>query len=320
MALRGPLPFMKSIADAEALVEKEGDPFYLDAFMIETWLGQVALEAANQYAGKKKARERAVQAGHTWQAFLNLFGHANHKEMLHVLQSLYRFAEHDDVQAAILRRTIVPLSFEHECFSDFIGPKTMNLARNPREGGVLVRRSIERWCDWIDACTHWQTHACWHLVPLQFDPDPEKRELAALGTNQRFFGSFNDFSREWWQWHHGEAAKRFKGSPKWQMVGKAMAAQEERHWTYPELDEMIIWFWPLLKRYNWTYRDMMNVVRDIRNRPAAYPCEGEKDLASYCSNVLGLRKSGHGKTAKNGRPVAYGVAMRLAAKPSPPPS
>ena len=31
MATRGPLSFMKSIADAEAVVEKERDPFYLDA-------------------------------------------------------------------------------------------------------------------------------------------------------------------------------------------------------------------------------------------------------------------------------------------------
>lgn len=46
MATCGPLPFIKSIVDAEALVEKEREPFYLDAFKIEVWLGQVIQEPA----------------------------------------------------------------------------------------------------------------------------------------------------------------------------------------------------------------------------------------------------------------------------------
>jgi len=37
---RGSLPFMKSMADAKTLVEKERDPFCLTAFMIGEWLGR----------------------------------------------------------------------------------------------------------------------------------------------------------------------------------------------------------------------------------------------------------------------------------------
>ena len=40
---RGPLPCMKTVADAVARCEQEKDPFYLTVFMIEAWLGQMAL-------------------------------------------------------------------------------------------------------------------------------------------------------------------------------------------------------------------------------------------------------------------------------------
>ena len=49
-AQRGPLPLMKTLADAEALWEKEEAPNYPDAFRLEAWFGNVALKAATEYA------------------------------------------------------------------------------------------------------------------------------------------------------------------------------------------------------------------------------------------------------------------------------
>jgi hypothetical protein len=302
---------MRTKEDAIAVCQREHDPFYLDAFMIEAWLGQVVLAAAAEYAEKKNANERLMQVGEAWRSFLEIFGRTKDDEFHHVLTSLYRFAEHDDVQAEILRGAIVPLSFEHECFSDFIGPKTMNVARQPREAVQLMRRSIQRWCDWIDANAHFQAHEMWHLSPTQFDPDPEKRELAALGVNQSLFPHLSDFSKQWWHWHHGEAAERFKDSPKWRTVGQAMAATQTKAWDYPELDQGVIMFWPLVKRYNWTYLDLLNVIRQVAPRPEAHPCENEQTLSTYCLNVLGLRKAGRGKTTPAGKPTGYEVALRL---------
>ena len=318
--IRGPLPFMKSIADAVALCEKEQDNFYVDAFMIESWLGRVALEAAAEYAGKKKAKCRKMQTGGAWRSFMPIFGEAKDNEFHHVYGSLLRFADYEDVQSEMLQKAIVPLSIEHECFGDYCGPKTMEVLNHPAEAVRLMRRTVERWCEWLDALIHFETHALWHLAPLQFDPDPEKRELATLGINQRFFGDMNEFSRKWWEWHHGEAAERFKNSPKWQTIGKAMAAKNDRIWNYRELDAVVIGLWPLLKRNNWTYRDLMNVTRAVVSRPDAYPCLREQDFAAYCVNVLGLRKTGSGKTAKGGRPVGYEVAMRLCVRKPPSPS
>lgn len=311
MATRGPLPFMKSIADAEALVEKERDPFYLDAFMIEGWLGHIILEAAAEYAEKKHAKERVMQNGQAWRGFLALFGHAQDNEFHHIYQSLLRFSQYDDCQSEMLIRTIVPLSFEHECFGDYVGPKTMTSKLVRAEVVALLKRSVERWCEWIDSCIHFQTHASWHLMPEQFDQDVEKRELAALGVNQRLLGGMSEFGKAWWEWHHGEAAVRYKDSPKWRTVGKAMAAEGERHWNYPDLDNAVISIWPLVKKHNWTYRDLMEFLTCQKLHSKAYPCEREQDLAAYCSNVLGLRKSGQGKSAADGRPAGYEVAVRL---------
>ncbi len=306
---------MKTIADAKAVCEHERDPFYLDAFMFEAWLGNAALDAAAEYAEKKNANDRAMQSGQAWRVFLELFGHARDAEFHHLLQSLYRFTEYENPLAHILCRSIVPLSFEHECFSDHIGPKTMNLARRSAEAGRLMRRTVERWCEWIDALNHFEAHAAWHLQPVEFDLDPEKRELAALGINQRNFAALDDSTKAHWHWHHGEAAEPFKDSPKWSTLGKAMASDDERIWQQPHLDIVIISIWPLLKRQNWTYRDLMEVARMILPSPHRYPLESEQALASYCQNVLGLRKSGAtGRSSPDGKPRGWEVALKLCPK------
>jgi len=306
---------MKSIEDAVALCEKEQDNFYVSAFMIEAWLGAVVLEAAAEYAEKKNAKDRAMQSGQAWQGFLKVFGHGNGKEFHHVLQALYRFAEYDDVQARMLLKAIVPVSVEHEYSGDFIGPKTPTVAKNAAETIRLMRRTVERWCDWLDSLIHFNTHEMFHLSPASFDPDPQKRELAALGINQRAYAHLSVFSKSWWQWHHGEAAERFKDSPKWPTLGEAMASDKARVWNYPDLDAVIVSLWPLLKLNNWTYRDLLNVARLILPAPHRYPLVCEPELATYCQNVLGLHKSGiKGRSSPNGKPRGWEVALKLCSK------
>ena len=76
---------------------------------------------------------------------------AKDNEFHYVMQKVYRFCEYDDVQAEILSRAIVPLSFEHECYTDFTGPKTLNLAKRPADAVALMKRGTERWCERLDA-------------------------------------------------------------------------------------------------------------------------------------------------------------------------
>ena len=99
------------------------------------------------------------------------------------------------IQAGQLGQAIVPLSFEHGCFGDYVGPKSMELAQQPAWPVPLLRRSMERWCDWLEALIHWQTYELAHLSPVQFDADAEKRELAALGINQRAYAHLSDVNK-----------------------------------------------------------------------------------------------------------------------------
>ena len=159
---------------------------------------------------------------------------------------------------------------------------------------------------------HFQIHADSHLEPAKFDPDPEQRELAALGVNQRHYARLSEFGKNWWQWHHDEAAARFHDSPKWQTLGRAMAADNPRIWNYPDLDRTLVSVWPLLKLHNWTYRDLLAVARRMLPAPHRYPLTGEPELATYCQNVLGVRKAGpKGRSASDGKPRGWEVMESL---------
>jgi hypothetical protein len=46
-------------------------------------------------------------------------------------------------------------------------------------------------------------------------------------------------------------------------------------------------------------------------KPAAYPCPAEHEFAPYCLNVLGLKKTGRGRTAKSRRPKGHDIAAEL---------
>ena len=240
---------MKSVADALALCEKEADPFYMDAFLIEVWLGRCAVAAAAEYAEKKNAKDRTLQTDQAWRGFRQIFGQIKDEEFHHVGLSLFRFCEYDDVQAELLVRAIGPLALERERFSDLIQSEDVKQMRRAK-AVALAKRSLKRWCDWLDAVLHFRTHFQHRVLPESFDPDPEKRELAALGIRQRSFPKLKTADQTSWEWHHREAAERLKDTPKWQIIGK-MAATPLRS-KPAAVDEILIKFWPLVKRHNWT--------------------------------------------------------------------
>ncbi len=315
---------MKTFAEARAISEKLQDGFYLSAFMLQAWIGKLLLEAASQYAEKKDPRDRSLQSGQSLLGFNEIFPRPPDSDLPHILSDLLRFAEHDDPMAALLSSALVPLSLEHDSTGDYIGPKTKDAARRPKDGAALVLRSIARWCDWLDAGIHLQTHAFWHFAPACFDPDPDKRELALLGTIQRHVGDQSESARAHWQWHFGDAAERFKDSPKWPTLGKAMSSQSDRLWPYRNVDTIIISLWPLVKKHNWTYHDLLHTAREIRSASSGvsastvsvYPLDTEQSLATYCTNVLGLSKKMKGTSAKPGKPPGHNIALRLFIKSS----
>jgi hypothetical protein len=302
---------LRNFEDAQALYQEEKDPFYLAAFLIQCWLGNLMIRAAGEYAEKKNPKERALQNGEAWRNFRDLFGLTKDKGLRYLLSCLFRFSASDDSPGNSLRRALVPLSLEHRSTSDFFGPKTIKTAKHPKQGNELARRTIVRWCDWLDADIHLRTHRRWHTSPACFDPDPETRELAALGNAQRHLAQLDPHAKASWLLDFANAAERYQHSPKWAALGKAMADNSDRSWPYAEVDTLVIALWPLVKAHNWTYRDLLNVIRPALKRPSFYPCEREQDFAAYCANVLGLRKTSKGVSAKNGRPAGYEIATKF---------
>ncbi len=254
---RAGLPLMKTFEDALALCEREQDDFYLNAYKIQSWLRHLLAQAAAQYADKTGPGRRPMQMGQAQHAFLEIFGQITEGEFLDLLQSLYRFTESKDRLGRLLHRALVPLSIEQECGGELIGPRAPDPSGRPVEAAGLMRQSVDRWCDWLEAVIHLETHA---------------------------------------HWQAGRAG---------------LAPTAPRDWLYPELDEALILCWPLVKRHNWTYPDLLNVLHDVLRQPDVYPCRSEQILATYCTKTLHLHKLGRGQTTRNGRPVGYDVALRL---------
>jgi hypothetical protein len=337
-AKRPCLPLFKSMAEAVALSKNEQDNFYIAVLHIQRWLAQANKEAVAEYAEKKNPRDRSLQTGSAWRLFRQHFAELPDPEFSWLFTCMARLTTYDDPISRCLSEARHALQIEHDCTGDFFGPKTAPfLIGNPQSAIELLRNTAKRWCDWLDASNHLHVHRNWHHTPIYFDRDLEKRGLASLGLTQRNYAELNDWMKGAWQHLHGRLAQRYKQSAKWLMVGQALASQEKRLWTYHQVDTLIIYLWPLLKLHNWTYCDLMNVVRSLRTdlscrsnetkedlsrtafsafspQPLAfstYPCNTDRDFANYCLTILGLRKTRRGKTTKDGKPPGFEVAHRL---------
>jgi len=340
-----PLPLMAGFQDAAALYEREKDPFYLAAFKIQCWLGGLVLRATAEYAEKKHPRDRSFQTGESWRAFLGEFSRMTERGYCPLLSFLFRFAGSDHSPANTLRNALLPLLIEREYSGDYLSARTLRdfeqgwVAAQARRGSAkahaihkdhskvndLAQKTILRWCDWLDAAVHLRTHCHWHASPASFDPDPENRLLAGLGEAERHIAHLDQRAQLSWVWEFAHAAARYKHSPKWAVVGKGMSDDSGRRWEYPDVDTCVIALWPLVKAYNWTYRDLLTIIKPGLKRPNSYPCDREQDFATYCVNVLGLRKTGKGASGGNGRPAGHDIARKYCpglgrptpAKPNP---
>jgi hypothetical protein len=261
---------------------------------------------AAQYAEEKLPNRRNLQVGEASRVFSELFRDTRDPDFSVLFVHLARFANADAPYNHALRQGYWAMSKE----GDLPPPRQLLRGRDIQKRVPLQRKFVERLCEWLDAIAHWRIHQRSYVSPISFDVDPDKRELAGIGWQQKHFSQLDAVTKAYWQFHHNQAAQRFKGSPKWATVGKAMYWEKTRYQPYPQLDELLIWLWPMVKKHDWTYRDLLNVVRAITSR-AAYQCNTERKLATYCINVLGLRKRRAGKTSRNGKPNGFEAAVSL---------
>jgi len=307
---QGSRSFLQSFRDV-ALGRVEQDGFYLDSLLIHAWLNQLLVQGVADYGEKKHSRHWGMQRGQARRAFLQIFGHVKEHELHRLLQSFYRFTEYEDPLAAILFRALLPLSIEHESQYEFLRARIGDFARRPREFMLSMQETLDRWCDWVDAVIHLQIHAHWHLSPECFKSDSRKRQYIPSPGVQRCLAPIGDCGVPTAGFFLSRGSFHGKPTPKWPALARGIECPPQRPWAYPEADEAIISLWPLLSRHNWTYTDLLRVLRDLLSDASAYPCQNERNLATYCAHTLRLRKHGHGKTTREDRPAGYVIALRL---------
>jgi len=202
------------------------DRFQFNSLIAQICLIQVFKYTEGQYAARNSAGHRLVQTGHAWRTFSRLFDSRNAMESVRLFENLLRFA--NDEAHALARSFFLayaPLSFEHDESGEFIGPGVWTPNSGSRTAAVRVRRTLKRWCEWLEALAHFRIH-----------------ESHCSASNGR------------------------------------------------QLDKAIIFLWPMLKRHDWNYDELLNLLRILLGCGNAYPCGSEAQLNSYCRSILGLRK------------------------------
>jgi hypothetical protein len=310
------LPAFKTAEECIAYCESTQDTFYLTAFMLEAWIGTSISKAVEQYT-ERKTHDRRLQTGAGWEAWQFVFGHATPEEWPHIMDAFGRYVNCDtpdaEIAGMVLSLTIEedrlaePVLFQtrKRQFGDRLPPKEELLK--------LVRYPFERMSEWLEAVVHWRVHRMVQRAPITNQPTEELRELAHIGIMQASYANLGEHSKAWWRFRHEELAKQFCGKPEWSLVGKAQSFTRWGELRQPEVDELAIHWWPLLRRYQWTDRDMRNLLMQVVRHPNAYPLREDKEFADYRQKALGLVKGGglRAKSNPEGKPTGWKAALAM---------
>ena len=242
---------------AVSLLDEKGDSpqpcqsarcqFHRNSLVAQLWLDRLQKYIAKRYVGRTGTSDRALQAGYAWRSFSKLFFPLSEIASIRLFENLLRFSDYGIYPPArSFFLAYAPLAFEHDASGEYIGPGVWTPEAGTNEAAQRVRRTLKRWCDWLEALAHLQV-----------------REL-----------------------QQGEASRL-------------------------QLDKTIIVLWPLVKRHNWSYHDLLTIVRWLLGGSSEFPLQNERHFASYCWTALGLRKAGPENAVQDGPIAALEVAERL---------
>jgi len=198
--------------------------FQVNSVVGQVWLVQLRKRIQAGYRRLNSGRPACLQAGYAWRSFSTFFEPLSAIEIVRLFENLLQFANFEDcppAQAFFL--SYAPLAFEHDLGGEYIGPGVWSPPSGSGQAARRVRRSLQRWCDWLEALTHFQVHG-------------ECRQAAAS----------------------------------------------------PDLEKAVILLWPLVKRHNWNWSELLGILRSQANCSERPPCESEAQLAAFCQTSLGL--------------------------------
>jgi hypothetical protein len=248
LPLRG-APVDGSLEDNSACLHhlrRTRNQFHLNSLVAQVLFVQLHEHAEAQYETATGSKQKSMQTGHAWRTFSSLFEPVSAIELVRLFENLLRFANDEAyAPARSFFLAYAPLSFEHDISGEYIGPGVWKPEAGSRIAALRVRRTLKRWCEWLEALIHFQVHQIRHVASVRL-----------------------------------------------------------------ELDKAIILLWPLLKRYNWSYRGLLMLLRSHSNYGNCFPCQSEQQLASYCRDFLGLRGA-HPAMARFGALSGQAAAERL---------
>lgn len=310
------LPAFTSWEECQAYSKAKDDPFYLIAFMIEAWVGDVTQSTIKHYA-ENKSGKRHLQTGIAWESWRRVFGTVKPEEWPGVLTALLRFSNCDAPESDYIKHIMNVVALEDHygepvSISAYIATGTVQ-ALTLDELFRKMRYLFQRMAEWLEAVIHWNTHLTAAIAPKVLQSSQEKRELYQLGLLQRNHANLGVNGKAWWQFRHGDMANRFSGKPELGLIGQAQANEKWGSLKRPQVDQLTIHWWPLLKRYHWTDRDMRLLIRQVVDRPDEYPLNEDKEFADYRQKALGLKKakSNQDKSSPDGHPRGWKVAMAM---------
>lgn len=285
---------------------KANDYFYIAAYKLQLWIGELNIQANDAYSEQPDPAERQMQTGQAWKSFQPIFAHVKDKAFHHIVGILVRFSRSDNPISTTLFGALAALYLEHEVDGGYLNFEKICLSPPPTQLVPLMRRSVERMCDWVDSVIHANMQSMSFREPDCFDPDPETRFLASRHMSQRYVAQMSDATFVAPYLAPSPSKGRIPGEAGPQQTRKHKAGGDDPH---NRLNQAIITIWPVLKLHNWTYADLWTVLRDC-SVPTS-PCGNHRQLAHYCCHTLGLRKTGAGHRATNSKPAAHALALRL---------
>lgn len=283
-------PLFKDYDEALAYCEKTGDNYYATAFLLEFWIGNLVIEMSNKYADlppKKRNMQNGEAFGHF--VFKDLFSNCDDpKELLTFIRHLLRFSEEEDTYGELVRRSINLFGEEN----GVIPVVDMNALRPGPSALIQMRLYVRRFCDWFDALLQSNAHFMYYHAPGAYHPgDEEARHLFTLGIGEGAMPHLSGYDQQFWRWNHESALHRLSNPSQWKFLADGVKNEGKRHQAHPEVDEFIIVLWPLMKRFNWSYNELLTVLEQaLPHYVGRYPCDLYSNLQKHCLQALGLKK------------------------------